>query len=236
MNIVVLTGAGVSAESGVPTFRAQDGLWENHRIDDVATPEAFVCNPKLVQQFYNDRRRALLQVQPNAAHVALATFAKRQRANGSGGDAAHAFLLVTQNIDDLHERAGSDDVVHMHGELLSAWCLHCGKKTRTQEEITTETKCLHCDVAGAVRPDIVWFGETPYEMQRIEDALAQCDLFVAVGTSGNVYPAAGFVATARRYGARCVELNLEPATNREMFDEGHYGCATAVVPKFFAQL
>lgn len=230
MNVVVLTGAGISAESGVPTFRGSDGLWENHRIEEVATPEGFARNPALVQQFYNERRRALHKVQPNAAHTALASFQKRS------ADSDGSFLLVTQNIDDLHERGGSENVCHMHGELLSMFCQQCNEKHAVSGDISASMECSHCGEAGGLRPDIVWFGEMPYHMERIERALSHCQLFVSIGTSGNVYPAAGFVATARQWGARCVELNLEPSNNRDMFDEGHYGPATTIVQEFFSAL
>ena len=224
----MLTGAGVSAESGLRTFRASDGLWEDHKIEEVATPEGFARNPELVQRFYNERRRALARAQPNAAHLALAQFEAR-RAQGDDN-----FLLITQNIDDLHERAGSRRLCHMHGELLKMRCLQCGQSAPIAGDISAATACPHCAAAENCRPDIVWFGEIPYEMERIGAALKTCALFVSIGTSGNVYPAAGFAQLARHAGARCVLLNLEPTGGD--FDEAIHGKATEIVPKFFAAL
>ncbi len=222
--VVVLTGAGISAESGLQTFRAADGLWENHRIEDVASPEGFARNPALVHQFYNARRRALDAAKPNAAHAALAEFERRH-----GGD----FLLVTQNIDDLHERAGSSRVVHMHGELLKMFCQKCAGVFNINEDLTIDSKCPGCAAAGGMRPDIVWFGEMPYDMERIGGALAEAALFVSIGTSGNVYPAAGFVQQARAAGAECVELNLEPSAGQSFFHSAIYGKAGEIVGAFF---
>ncbi|WP_395650622.1 NAD-dependent deacylase [Brevundimonas sp.] len=232
-NIVVLTGAGVSAESGVPTFRGADGLWEGHRFEDVATPEAFARDPDLVQRFYNLRRAALATVQPNAAHHALADLAARWE-----GD----FLLVTQNVDDLHDRAHADplpgmgfELIHMHGELLKGRCTRTGLVSDWPGDMAAhEPSPDHPE--GRMRPHLVWFGETPLLMDRIERALSACDLFVAIGTLGAVYPAAGFVDLARRAGARTVEINLEPSLGAGLFDEGLYGPATEVVPRFFAAL
>ncbi len=223
--VVVLTGAGVSAESGLATFRAADGLWEKHRIEDVATPEGFARDAGLVHSFYNARRAALKKARPNRAHLALAEFEREHR-----GD----FLLVTQNIDDLHERAGSGNVAHMHGELLKMRCGKCEKVFPIDCGIDAREKCPGCDVAGYLRPDVVWFGEMPYHLPRIERAIANCALFVSAGTSGNVYPAAGFVGAAKSAGAKCVELNLERSANGGWFDEGRYGLASEVVPEFFA--
>ena len=232
-NIVVLTGAGVSAESGVPTFRGTDGLWEGNRFEDVATPDAFARDPALVQRFYNLRRAALATVQPNAAHHALAELAARWE-----GD----FLLVTQNVDDLHDRAHADplpgmgfELIHMHGELLKGRCTRTGLVSDWPGDMAAhEPSPDHPE--GRMRPHIVWFGETPLLMDRIERALAACDLFVSIGTSGAVYPAAGFVDLARRAGARTVEINLEPSLGAGLFDEGLYGPATEIVPGFFAAL
>jgi len=221
-NIVILTGAGISAESGVPTFRAADGLWEGHRVEDVATPQAFRRNPELVQRFYDDRRAFLAQVQPNAAHLALA----RLDAAWSG-----ELLLVTQNVDDLHDRAGSKRLLHMHGELLSALCLACGAANRFTGRLIDHPPCPACGRAGgSLRPDIVWFDEMPYHMDRITAAIAACDLFVSIGTSGAVYPAAGFVQWAREAGARTLEINLEPSAGTPMFDEARHGPAGTLVP------
>ncbi|WP_339856939.1 Sir2 family NAD+-dependent deacetylase [Pseudohongiella acticola] len=229
--IVVLTGAGISAESGIQTFRASDGLWENHRIEDVATPEGFAANPVAVHQFYNDRRQRLLDtdIRPNPAHSALA------RLEHSVVDRPeHDFLLVTQNIDNLHERAGSQALVHMHGELLKIRCEQSGLIFDTREDLTLDTCCRCCREPGNLRPHVVWFGEIPLAMAKISKALEQCDLFVAIGTSGNVYPAAGFFELARDHGAHTVELNLE-STNAA-FDEHICGPASTVVPEFVERL
>ena len=223
--IVVLTGAGISAESGLSTFRDNDGLWDNFRIEDVATPEAFAANPALVYDFYQTRREQLGQagVVPNPAHIALATLAK------------HADLtLVTQNVDDLHERAGSPEVLHMHGELVNGRCLTTGAQYRFEPALSGDAVCPCCGEAGRVRPDIVWFGEMPFYMREIEAALAGCDLFVSIGTSGQVYPAAGFVEQAKYYGAQTLELNMEATS--ESFDEQILGPASEVVPRWVDSL
>ncbi len=229
--IVVLTGAGISAESGIKTFRDAGGLWENYRIEDVATPEGYARNPELVLNFYNERRRHLLggTIRPNPGHLALAELEK----NFPGG-----FLLVTQNVDNLHEQAGSRNVLHMHGELLKVRCARSGKVFPAEEDVHTEDRCPCCNLAGALRPHVVWFGEIPLEMNRIFEALSRCDLFISVGTSGVVYPAAGFVQVAREAGAHTVELNLEPSAVQSLFAEKIYGPASRAVPeyvqKFFA--
>jgi NAD-dependent deacetylase len=226
-NIVVLTGAGVSAESGLATFRGPDGLWEGHRVEDVATPEAFVRDPELVHKFYDARRAKLGTVQPNAAHEALA----RLESEWPG-----ELLLVTQNVDDLHERAGSKRLIHMHGELAKGWCLRCNERFGWTGPMGTAAQCPSCGTAGSVRPDIVWFGEMPFEMERIDDALRRCDLFASIGTSGAVYPAAGFVQTARHSGARTLEMNLEPRLGSMMFDECRVGRAGDLVPAWVDEL
>ena len=226
-NIVILTGAGVSAESGVATFRGPDGLWEGHRVEDVATPEAFRRDPALVHQFYDARRAKLGTVQPNAAHEALA----RLDAQWPG-----ELLLVTQNVDDLHERAGSKRLLHMHGELKKGWCLACGARHAWDGPMGEGAQCPGCGAVGKVRPDIVWFGEMPYEMERIEAALQRCDLFVSIGTSGAVYPAAGFVQTARYCGAHCVEINLEPSQGSIFFHESRMGKAGELVPRWVDEI
>ena len=229
-NLVVLTGAGISAESGVPTFRAEDGLWCGHRVEDVATPEGYAADPALVQDFYDQRRRQLADVAPNAAHRALADLAARW-----AGD----FLLVTQNVDDLHDRAHVEtppadefELIHMHGELLKARCTRSGVVTNWTGDMAADQASPH-HPEGVMRPHIVWFGEMPLEMARIERALERCDLFVSIGTSGAVYPAAGFVQLARQARARTVEINLEPTQGARLFDEGVYGLATQAVPGFF---
>jgi len=226
-NIVILTGAGISAESGLATFRAADGLWEGHRVEDVATPEAFQRNPALVHQFYDARRDRLGSVTPNAAHQALATLDAQWPGE---------LLLVTQNVDDLHERAGSRRLLHMHGELNSGWCLACNGRFAWEGPMGEDAACPGCEHSGTVRPDIVWFGEMPYEMDRIEDALRRCDLFVSIGTSGAVYPAAGFVQTARYCGAQTLELNLEPSQGSVFFDETRIGRAGDLVPAWVSEL
>lgn len=226
-NIIVLTGAGVSAESGLATFRGPDGLWEGHRVEDVATPEAFRRDPALVHQFYDARRAKLASVSPNAAHLALA----RLERDWPGG-----FLLVTQNVDDLHERAGSKRLIHMHGELASGRCTLCDRRFPWSGPMGEGAICPHCAAVGNVRPDIVWFGEMPYEMERIDEALQGCDLFVSIGTSGAVYPAAGFVQTARYCGARTIEANLEPSISSIFFHESRIGKAGELVPKFVQEL
>jgi NAD-dependent deacetylase len=222
--IVILTGAGISAESGLKTFRDQNGLWENHRVEDVASPEGFARDPDLVQAFYNARRVQLQEagVRPNAAHLALAEMEGKW-----SGD----FLLVTQNVDDLHERAGSKALIHMHGELLKARCQKSDQVFEWREAIAADTLCPCCNEARTLRPHIVWFGEMPLEMDRIFAALHACDLFVSIGTSGNVHPAAGFV---RAVPARCrtVEINLEPSLVSGSFDEQISGPAGIMVPRF----
>jgi NAD-dependent deacetylase len=227
--IVLLTGAGVSAESGMGTFRDKDGIWTRHSLEDVATPEGFVRNPRLVHDFYNARRKSLKEAAPNQAHHALS---RLEQAMASAG---RDLLLVTQNVDDLHERAGSRALLHMHGELKRVMCASCGVKGVWDEDLFTDTECWRCG-AGALRPDVVWFGETPYGMDAIYDRLAACDLFVSIGTSGEVYPAAGFVHEARQHGAHTVELNLEPSANRSDFGEGRYGPATQVVDAWVSDL
>jgi NAD-dependent deacetylase len=226
-NIVILTGAGISAESGLATFRDADGLWEGHSVEDVATPEAFRRDPALVQDFYDARRARLKEVEPNAAHLALA----RLDSEWPG-----ELLIVTQNVDDLHERAGARRVLHMHGELKSAWCLACGERSHWEEDLGRGPDCPSCGMAGKLRPDIVWFGEMPYEMERIEAALMEADLFVSIGTSGAVYPAAGFVQTARYRGARTLEINLAPSLGSVYFEESRTGPASRLVPEWVEEL
>jgi len=235
-NIVILTGAGISAESGLSTFRDEGGLWAKHRIEDVATPEGFERNPTLVQQFYNARRAQLKEVEPNAAHHALAELAEKWPGN---------FLLVTQNVDDLHGRALQNKkpasgfhLLHMHGELLRVRCTETGKVFSWAEAIEPmKTRCDCCSEVGTLRPHIVWFGEMPLEMERIYKALQECDLFISIGTSGNVYPAAGFVQEVKIRGrGKTVELNLEPSQGHSLFDEAFYGKASEIVPEYIRKL
>jgi len=226
-NIVILTGAGVSAESGLATFRGPDGLWEGHRVEDVCTPQAFQRDPELVHAFYDARRAKLGTVQPNDAHRALA----RLDAEWSGD-----LLIITQNVDNLHERAGSKRLLHMHGELTKGWCLACDERFAWSGDMGTAAECPLCAVSETVRPDIVWFGEMPYQMDRIDDALQKADLFVSIGTSGAVYPAAGFVQTARYCGARTLEMNLEPSLGSTFFDESRIGPAGHRVPEWVDEI
>ena len=225
-NIVILTGAGISAESGLATFRGPGGLWEGHRVEDVCTPEALRNDPELVHRFYDARRAALATVEPNAAHRAMA----RLDAEWAGG-----LLIVTQNVDDLHERAGTKRLIHMHGELLSALCASCGDRGPWQDRLPTGTACGACD-SLALRPDIVFFGEMPYRMEAIDAALRDCDLFVSVGTSGAVYPAAGFVQTAQYVDAGTLEMNLEPSLGSVYFTETRTGPASLLVPAWVEAL
>ena len=227
--IVVLTGAGISRESGLATFRDPDGIWARHRIEDVATPEAFARNPAAVHDFYNARRRGLLDpaIQPNAAHLALAELERRWPGE---------VLLVTQNIDDLHERAGSQRLIHMHGELLKRRCAACGDVQPCREDLSAKLACPACASLGTLRPHVVWFGEMPLAMDRVLAALGEADLFLSIGTSGTVYPAAGFVTEARAAGAHTVELNLEPSEGRSLFHEALCGPATEIVPAYLRRL
>ncbi|WP_339720375.1 Sir2 family NAD+-dependent deacetylase [uncultured Paraglaciecola sp.] len=229
LKVVVLTGAGISAESGLKTFRDNNGLWENHSIEEVATPEGFLRNPKLVYRFYNQRRRQLLspEVKPNKAHLALA------KLEDSLGD---NFTLITQNVDNLHQRAGNKNVLHMHGSLLSARCVGSEINSPIFIDLDDSNQCDCCHPSHPLRPDIVWFGEMPKYMQQIEKTLSQADIFVSIGTSGTVYPAAGFVHIANQSGAHTVELNMEPSSGQNEFAEKHYGPATEIVTKFVNSL
>lgn len=228
-NIVILTGAGVSAESGIQTFRASDGLWHDHHIEDVATPEGFAANPELVQTFYNERRRQLkdVETQPNPAHLALA----RLEAEWKGD-----LLLVTQNVDNLHERAGSKNLIHMHGQLDQIRCTESGAVYRWEDDIEKDHACSCCEKEGTLRPNIVWFGEMPFLMDTINEALIRCDLFISIGTSGKVYPAAGYVEVAKHIGARTVELNLDPTDSSSVFDLSVSGKAGETLPGFVDKL
>ncbi|BCI70876.1 sir2 family protein [Sphingomonas sp. S17] len=225
-NIVILTGAGISAESGIATFRGPGGLWEGHRVEDVCTPEALAANPELVHRFYDLRRAALETVRPNPAHEALARLDREWT-----GD----LLIVTQNVDDLHERAGTRRMLHMHGALKQALCAACGERFGWADALPPGTPCPAC-AAPALRPDIVFFGEIPYHMERIEAALTQADLFVSIGTSGAVYPAAGFVRLANAYGAATLELNLDRSEGSGWFDESRLGPAATLVPQWVDEM
>lgn len=224
MRIAILTGAGISAESGIRTFRASDGLWEDHRIEDVATPEAFERDPELVHRFYNMRRRDAAAAGPNPAHQALARLAQYEDVT-----------LITQNVDDLHERGGSPEVIHMHGALGGALCAACGERWPAPMAMSPADPCPNCG-KPRTRPDIVWFGEMPYRMEEIWDAVARADLFAAIGTSGLVYPAAGLAQHAGRCGARTVELNLASSAVSRDFDERREGPASEVVPLWVEEL
>ena len=226
MRIVVLTGAGISAESGVPTFRDAGGLWEGHRVEDVATPEAFERDPGTVLRFYDQRRHAVAQVEPNAAHLALARLEREL-----GDD----LLVITQNIDDLHERAGSRRLVHMHGELLQALCAWCGFRAPVMADLVQRPPCPACG-ERMLRPDVVWFGEMPYDLDRIDEALLAGDVFAAIGTSGAVYPAAGFVMTAAEWGAHTIELNLASSEITPLFDDVRHGPAIHLVPHWVEEV
>lgn len=226
-SIVILTGAGISAESGIETFRDTDGIWSKVRLEDVATPEGFARDPAGVHAFYNARRKALRTIEPNPAHFALARLERE-----FGGEVT----IVTQNIDDLHERAGARNVVHMHGELLSAFCGACEARAPAVGDLTNELACSACGRAGLMRPDVVWFGEVPYRMDEIFERLDRADLFVSIGTSGAVYPAAGFVSEAARGGVSTLELNLEPSEGTHVFDEARHGPASVLVPAFVDEM
>lgn len=222
LRITVLTGAGISAESGIRTFRASDGLWEDHRIEDVATPEAFQRDPALVQRFYNMRRADAARAQPNAAHRALADLAGRCQ-----------LTLITQNVDDLHERGGSPAVIHMHGRLNGALCAACDHRWIAPAIMSHKDACPGCG-AAATRPDIVWFGEIPYQMEDIWAAVEAADVFAAIGTSGQVYPAAALAQHARRHGAETVELNIAASAVSRDFTRHLTGPATRIVPEWVA--
>ncbi|MGR5517779.1 Sir2 family NAD+-dependent deacetylase [Vibrio harveyi] len=228
-NIVVLTGAGISAESGIQTFRAQDGLWENYRIEDVATPEGFARDPDLVQSFYNQRRKKLQgeDIKPNAAHIALGRLEEQLEGK---------VTIITQNIDNLHERGGSANIIHLHGELLKARCSESNQVIEHSEDIETGELCHCCQIPAQMRPHIVWFGEMPLRMGEIYAALEEADLFISIGTSGVVYPAAGFVHDAKMHGAHTIEINLEPSAVESEFEEKRYGKASIEVPKLVDEI
>ena len=227
-NIVILTGAGISKESGIATFRDADGIWAKYNPEEVATIQAFRRDPEKVLGFYNMRRRQARTYEPNDAHHALARLERDYPGN---------VLIVTQNVDSLHEAAGSENLLHMHGQHGKVWCMQCDERMPWTDELYIDTPCPHCEQAGGLRPDVVWFGEMPYYMDRIEQALEMCDLFLSIGTSGNVYPAAGFVSHVRALGqAHTVELNLEPSEGASFFEEVIHGPATQVVPSYVERL
>lgn len=226
-NIVILTGAGISAESGLDTFRDKGGIWEKYDLMELATPEAFARNPDLVHEFYNARRAGVKKAAPNAAHYALAELENKHPGN---------ITLITQNVDPLHGKAGSRNLLHMHGELNKVRCLSCGDICAWEVDLFTDTPCPSCGKSGNLRPHIVWFGEMPFHSEEINSCLAKCDMFISIGTSGSVYPAADFVRVARNSGAETVELNLEPSMARNLFSVTHYGKATQIVPEYVAEL
>ncbi|ADM08869.1 NAD-dependent deacetylase [Parvularcula bermudensis HTCC2503] len=230
MRLVILTGAGISADSGVDTFRDEGGVWSQVRLEDVATPEAFLHTPDRVHAFYNRRRAQLPNVAPNAAHLALAALERRLRED------RHEFVLITQNVDNLHQRAGSDSVFPMHGQLDRALCVHCGGVVALTEDLSTKTACPQCQRQGGMRPNIVWFGEIPHFLDDIAAAIEGADHFVAIGTSGTVYPAAGLVEGARQAGAVTTLINRDPAENDTMFDHIIAGRAAEAVPAWADRL
>ena len=229
-DIVILTGAGISADSGVDTFRDSGGVWSQYDYREVATPEGFAANPALVHEFYNMRRAGLPKVEPNPAHFALAALETAMAEQG------RKLTLVTQNVDDLHERGGSQRIIHMHGSLTQAICTACENIFTWRKDMFAETPCPACETQGTLRPNIVWFGEMPMEMMKIHQAIDAASLFVSIGTSGSVYPAAGFVAEAARQNIPCMELNLEPSENARLFDNARYGPAAEIVPQWVDEM
>lgn len=223
--VAVLTGAGISAESGIPVFRSETGLWENHKVEDVATYEGFMRNKTMVHDFYNGMRQSLKTKQPNAGHLALTKLQEELKKKGG------QLTIITQNIDDLHEKAKSNNIIHMHGRLNTLWCESCDERFPFFDNSSVESVCPKCG-RKTLRPDIVWFGEMPYQMNEIEDCLCQCDLFMAIGTSGVVYPAAGFVSLVRSMRKPCLEFNLEPSAVQSQFTRGFYGKASQTLPAF----
>ncbi len=226
-NILILTGAGISAESGLSTFRSAGGLWNNHRVEDVASIEGFERNPALVHDFYNNLKTEIAKAKPNAAHLAITKLQRQYPGTVS---------VVTQNVDTLHEKAGNQNVFHIHGQVNQAVCLNCGHILETWGDVDTETVCPHCGIIGMMKPNIVFFGENLLCMDKVEELLRQCGLFISVGTSGVVYPAAGFVQTAKYYGAATMEFTLEPTANNLLFDRHVYGKAGQTLPPFVEEL
>ncbi len=229
-NIVILTGAGISAESGIDTFRSEGGIWEQHKVEDVATPEGFARNPDMVLRFYDMRRAAIQTKLPNAAHLALGRLDAEWQGDG------RELLIVTQNVDDLHERGGAKRLLHMHGDHLNAWCTACDVRSPWREPLIHRPACPACGISGQLRPNVVWFGEMPYHMDDIGHALRRADLFVSIGTSGAVYPAGGFVRRARADGISTLELNLEPSKGSAAFDNVRYGPATEIVTDWVEEI
>ncbi len=227
-SIFVLTGAGISQESGIPTFRSSDGLWNNHKIEDVATIEAYYKNQDYLHEFYNQMRIDLIEKKPNPAHLALAKLEKEYQG---------AVHIITQNIDTLHEKAGTQNLYHMHGKINELVCLNCGHTYETwQSDVSSENICPNCNTQGMIKPNIVFFGEMPLYMDKIEKLLKTSDLFISIGTSGVVYPAAGFVQTAKYYGAKTIEINLEPFSTNPHFDKHITGKAGQIVPELVDKL
>lgn len=227
-HIVFLTGAGISAESGLSTFRSEDGLWNKHRVEDVATIEAFERQPEYVHQFYNSMRPELFAAQPNAAHLSIARLQKELK--------QHKINIITQNVDTLHEKAGSNNIYHIHGQINQLVCLQCGHVSETWAEAHSTDVCPNCHTQGNIKPNIVFFGETPLCLDVVDNLLKTCDLFISVGTSGVVYPAAGFVQIAKLYGAETYEFNMEKTSNNYMFDHHIFGKAGSTLPTFIDEL
>ena len=226
-NIVILTGAGISAESGLATFRSANGLWNNHKVEDVATIEAFERNPAYVHEFYNELKKELVKAKPNAAHLAITKLQNEYPAQ---------IRVITQNVDTLHEKAGNKNVYHIHGQINQAMCLNCGHILETFGDVDTETTCPHCGIAGMMKPNIVFFGENLLCIEKVDRLLANCDLFLSIGTSGVVFPAASFVQIAKYNNARTLEFNLEPTSNNYYFDKHIYGQAGTTLPAFVDEL
>lgn len=226
-NIVILTGAGISAESGLATFRSSNGLWNNHKVEDVASIEGFQRNPALVHSFYNDLKIEIQKAKPNPAHLAITKLQQQYPGTVS---------IITQNVDTLHEKAGNNNVYHIHGQINQAVCLNCGHILETFGDVDTETVCPQCSVMGMMKPNIVFFGENLLCMDEVERLLRSCDLFLSVGTSGIVFPAAAFVQTAKYDGADTCEFTLEPTANNFYFDRHIYGPAGQTLPPFVDKL
>lgn len=226
-NIVVLTGAGISAESGLATFRSSNGLWNNHKVEDVASVEGFARNPALVHDFYNNLKTEVQTAKPNPAHLSLT---KLQQAFPG------QVSIITQNVDTLHEKAGNQNVYHIHGQINQAVCLNCGQVLESWGDVDTETICPHCQIMGMMKPNIVFFGESLLCMDKVEELLRKCHLYISVGTSGVVYPAAGFVQTVKYYGAQTIEFTMEPTANNYLFDRHIFGPAGQTLPPYIDEI